>query len=250
MVENLIHPTAIVSEKALLGENVTVGPFTVIHEGVQIGSGTRIDGYCELGYPTSLADGQALVIGSNSVIRSHSIFYQGSCFGENLVTGHRVTVREKTRAGKNLQIGTLGDVQGSCEIGDYVRFHSNVHVGQHSKIGSYVWIFPYVVLTNDPHPPSKLMMGVTIEDFSAIATMSVILPGVTVGKGALVGAHSSVAQNVAPDTVVAGVPAKFICATSKIKLKDGSNLSAYPWRKHFHRGYPEEIVAEWIKEFS
>ena len=250
MTQPLIHPTALISPQAKLGKNVSVGPFTVIHDNVQVGSDTRIDGYCELGYPTPLADCQPLTIGCNSLIRSNSVFYQGSHFGDGLVTGHRVTVREKTKAGKNLQIGTLGDIQGHCEIGDYVRFHSNVHIGQHSCIGSYVWIFPYVVLTNDPHPPSELMMGVIIEDFVAIATMSIILPGVTVGKGALVGAHSSVSRDVASDTVVGGSPAKFICDTAKIKLKDGSNLSAYPWRKHFHRGYPEELVAEWIKEFS
>jgi Acyl-[acyl carrier protein]--UDP-N-acetylglucosamine O-acyltransferase len=183
MTKSLIHPTALVSPQAKLGENVTVGPFTVIHDNVQVGSGTCIDGYCELGYPTSLADDQPLIIGCDSVIRSHSVFYQGSHFGDGLVTGHRVTVREKTKAGKNLQIGTLGDIQGHCEIGDYVRFHSNVHIGQYSCIGNYVWIFPYVVLTNDPHPPSEVLMGVIIEDFVAIATMSIILPGVTVGKG-------------------------------------------------------------------
>jgi acetyltransferase-like isoleucine patch superfamily enzyme len=245
-----IHPTAIVSSGAKLGENVSVGPFTVIHDNVHIGSGTRIDGYCELGYPTPLANGLPLIISNDSVIRSHSVFYMGSHFGDGLITGHRVTVREKTKAGKNLQIGTLGDIQGHCEIGDYVRFHSNVHIGQHSRIGNFVWIFPYVVLTNDPHPPSDVKMGVTIDDFAAIATMSIVLPGVTVGNGALVGAHSSVSRDVAADTVVGGAPAKFICETSKIKLKDGSNLTAYPWRKHFHRGYPEEVVAGWLKEFS
>lgn len=246
----LIHPTAHVSPGAQLHKTVSVGPFTVIHDKVQVCKGTRIDGYCELGYPSALADGQPLIIGCDSVIRSHSVFYQGSNFGDRLITGHRVTVREKTTAGKNLQIGTLGDIQGHCEIGDYVRFHSNVHIGQHSRIGNYVWIFPYVVLTNDPHPPSDVMMGVTIEDFAAIATMSIILPGVTVGKGALIGAHSSVARDVAADTVVGGSPAKFICDANKIKLKDGTGASAYPWRKHFHRGYPEEVVTCWLKEFS
>ena len=50
----LIHPTARVSPEAKLGENVTIGPFTIIHDEVQVGSGTRIDGYCELGYPDKL----------------------------------------------------------------------------------------------------------------------------------------------------------------------------------------------------
>lgn len=246
----MIHASAIISSKAKLGNNVAIGPFTIIHDDVVIGDDSTIESHCEIGRPTPLSDASALTIGKSTLIRSHSVFYQGSVFGDGLVTGHRVTVREMTKAGKNLQIGTLGDIQGHCEIGDYVRFHSNVHIGQHSRIGSYVWIFPFVVLTNDPHPPSDVMLGVTIEDFVAIATMSIILPGVTVKKGALVGAHSSVNRDVAANTVVAGSPAKFICETSKIKRKDGSNESAYPWRKHFHRGYPTEIVAKWMNEIE
>ena len=163
------------------------------------------------------------------------------------MTGHRVTVREKVKAGKNLQIGTLSDLQGHCEIGDFVRFHSNVHIGQKSKIGNYVWIFPYVVLTNDPHPPSDTLLGVTVEDYAVIATMSVVLPGAYVRKGCLIGAHSSIKGDTEEDMIYAGSPAKKICSTSKIKLHDGSG-DAYPWRKHFHRGYPEDLVRTWISE--
>lgn len=246
----MIHPSAIVSSKAKIGMNVKIGPFTTVYDNVIIEDESTIDGYCEIGYPTKLADGEPLTIGHSSLIRSGSIFYEGSKFGSNLATGHRVTVREKTIAGKGFQIGTLGDIQGHCLIGDYVKFHSNVHIGQHSKIGNFVWIFPYVVLTNDPHPPSNVMMGVLVDDYVAIATMSIVLPGVRIGEGALVGAHSSVSKNVDPNTVVAGSPAKFICETHKIVLKDGSGEKAYPWRRHFHRGYPEETVSKWLSEFG
>jgi acyl-[acyl carrier protein]--UDP-N-acetylglucosamine O-acyltransferase len=246
----MIHSSAVISPHAKIGHNVRIGPFTIVHDDVVIGDDTTIDSHCEIGYPSALAAGSALVIGAASLIRSHSVLYAGSTFGARLVTGHRVTIREQTTAGINLQVGTLSDIQGSCTIGDYVRFHSNVHVGQHSRIGNFVWIFPYVVLTNDPHPPSDVCMGATIEDYAAIATMSVVLPGVTVGTGALVAAHSSVARDVAPDTVVGGAPAKYLCDTSKIKLKTAPDVSAYPWRKHFHRGYPEAVVAQWLREIS
>lgn len=244
----MIHSTALIDDNAKLGRGVRVGAYTIIHGNVIIGDNTEIGSHCEIGVPSSLSDGAPLIIGESSLIRSHSVFYEGSTFGERLSTGHRVTVREKTIAGEAFQIGTLGDIQGHCKIGDYVKFHSNVHIGQHSTIGDYVWIFPYVVLTNDPHPPSNVMMGVTIEDYVAIATMSIILPGVTVKSGALVGAHSSVGKTVASDTVVAGSPAKFICDTKAIKLKDGSGGSAYPWRYHFHRGYPDATVMKWLCE--
>ena len=240
-----IHKTAIVSEKAILGDDVEIGPFSIIYDNVEIKSGVKIEGYCEIGVENSFSAGEPIVIGMNSHIRSHSIFYTGSKFGDNLITGHRVTVREKTIAGIGLQIGTLSDIQGHCVIGNYVRFHSNVHIGQKSRIGNYVWIFPYVVLTNDPHPPSNVLKGVVVEDFAVIATMSVILRGVKVAAHSLVGAHSLVVKDTEPHKVYAGSPAKYICQTDKIKHQDGSGESAYPWNKKFIRGYPDSIVQSW-----
>lgn len=243
----MIHSTAIVSEKATIGDNVKIGAYTIIYDNVEISNNTIIEAFCEIGVSNHLSNGEKLYIGANSHIRSHSIFYEGSVFLDSLVTGHRVTVREKTKAGENLQIGTLCDVQGHCEIGDFVRFHSNVHIGQQSKIGNYVWIFPYVVLTNDPHPPSNILLGVTVEDYAVIATMSVILPGATISNGCLIGAHSSIKGQTEANMIYAGSPAKRICSTSKIKLHDKSG-DAYPWRKHFHRGYPEDVTKLWMSE--
>jgi carbonic anhydrase/acetyltransferase-like protein (isoleucine patch superfamily) len=80
--------------------------------------------------------------------------------------------------------------------------------------------------------------------------MSIVLPGVRIGCGALVGAHSSVSRDVRPDTVAAGAPAKEVCPTSDIKLRDGSGQPAYPWRRHFHRGYPDTMVENWLAEFG
>jgi acetyltransferase-like isoleucine patch superfamily enzyme len=215
---------------------------------VVVGANSVIEGHCEIGYPTELAKHEPLIVGRNALIRSHSVFYQGSVLGDNLVTGHRVTVREFTRAGKNLQIGTLSDLQGDCEIGDYVRTHSSVHIGKLSRIGSFVWIYPYVVLTNDPRPPSNYFVGVTVGNYAVIATMSVILPGITIGQGSLVGAHSLVNKDVPEEMVVGGSPARIICEIKQLQLVDGSGNPAYPWRSHFHRGFPPDVVEQWVKE--
>jgi acyl-[acyl carrier protein]--UDP-N-acetylglucosamine O-acyltransferase len=242
----LIHPTAIISKKAKLGENVKVGQYTTIYDNVEIADDCTIEGYCEIGVVNHLSEGKMLQIRKHSHIRSHSIFYEGSEFGEHLTTGHRVTVREKTIAGKGLQIGTLSDIQGHCLIGDYVRLHSNVHIGQQSKLGNFIWLYPYVVLTNDPHPPSEIQQGVIVDDFAVIATMSVILPGVKVAKGCLIGAHSLLSIQTDPNMLYSGNPAKKICEASKIRLRNETRDPAYPWTKHFHRGYPDENVREWM----
>lgn len=247
---NYVHPSAVVSPKAELGRGVTVGPFTLIHGNVVVGAGTSIAAHCEIGCPSPVPGAQPLLIGTGCTIRSHSVFYEGSTFGDDMVTGHHVTVREGTKAGQALQIGTFSDIQGDCTIGDFVRFHSSVHVGKHSMVGDFVWIFPYVVLTNDPHPPSEIQKGVILEDYVAVASMAVVHPGVRIGSGALVGAQSNVLSDVASDTIVVGSPAREIGPTRRIRLQDGSGQPSYPWRRHFHRGYPAEVVKRWRSEFD
>jgi acetyltransferase-like isoleucine patch superfamily enzyme len=250
MEHPMIHPTAIVSSKAEIGRNVRIGAFSCIHDNVVIGDDSTVEGYCEIGVPSPLSDGSPLSIGAGARVRSHSVFYEGSRFGDGLVTGHRVTVRERTVAGLNLQIGTLSDIQGHCGIGDYVRLHSSVFVAQESCIGSFAWLFPFVVVANDPHPPSNTVAGVTINEFAAIGARSVLLPGVSVGRDALVAAGSCVTRSVEPGTVVGGNPAKMICLAERIQLREAPGGPAYPWRRHFHRGYPRHIVSLWVDEFA
>lgn len=245
-----ISTTAIVSSKASIGTNISIGDYTIISDNVIIGDNVTIQSHCLIGQPTPLSDSRPLVIGNDSLIRSHSIFYEGSRFGQRLMTGHRVTVREKIIAGENLQIGTLSDLQGHTKIGNYVRFHSSVHIGQQSFIDDFVRIYPYTVLTNDPHPPSSVVIGVRIHKYAIIATMCCILPGVQIGENALVGAGSLVKDNVEPETVVVGVPAKYLCKICDIKLRDGSDQQAYPWMRHFHNGYPKDITDEWTSIYG
>jgi len=242
-----IHPTAIVSEKSVLAADVSIGPFSIIHDHVELGAGTVVEGHCELGYPTPLAQNAPLVIGPDSHIRSHSVFYAGSQFGRNLKTGHRVTVREKLTAGRDLSIGTLCDLQGHGQIGDFVRLHSNVHIGQATTIGNFVWIYPYVVLTNDPQPPSSILQGPIIEDYAVISTKAVVLPGVRIGHDALIGAMALVTKDVPAETVAFGVPSKLIAPISSIARRDGTG-PAYPWFPHLQERYPPEIVAAYFSE--
>lgn len=240
-----IHKTSVIEDGAKLGRNVSIGPYSHIGKNVILGDNVVIQGYCEIGVHSFGENKKPLEIGDNSLVRSKSIFYTGSTFGPKLTTGHNVIVRENVIAGKNLQLGTLSDVQGDCEIGDYVRFHSNVHISKFTKIGNFVWIFPYVMFTNDPTPPSSKLKGATVEDFVVVASMSLIFPGVILRKGTLVGAKSKVRDSTKANTLVSGNPAIEKCLASKIKLKYGSKKSAYPWKRHFHRGYPAEIIREW-----
>lgn len=243
-----IHPSALVGENVTIGQNVTIGAKSIVYDNVVIGDDTFIGPDCIIGEPNVAIHDErdsyvnpVLQIGAGSLIRSGSIIYAGSTFGENFECGHRVTIREQAQIGHHVRIGTLSDIQGHCSIGNYVRLHSNVHVGHKSTIKDYVWIFPYVVLTNDPHPPSNTLVGVTIEKFAVVATMSVVLPGVTIGKDALVGASTLVRADVPAEAVVVGNPGKQVASVRDIKSKfDGQPV--YPWRETFDRGMPWQGV--------
>jgi acetyltransferase-like isoleucine patch superfamily enzyme len=243
-----IHSTAVVMPGAEIGEGTKIGAYSNIGEMARIGAGSEIGAYCEIGVHAGVLPAGPLHIGAGALIRSGSVIYQSSSFGPGLITGHRVTLREGITAGAGLQVGTLSDLQGHCAIGSHVRFHSNVHIGQRSVLGSFIWIFPYVVLTNDMHPPSETLCGCTVEDFAIIATMSTVLPGRRIGRGALVGAMTLVREDVPDETICVGVPGRNVGSTAKVCFKE-SGKPVYPWRRHFHRGYPSEIVSEWRREF-
>lgn len=242
---SLIHSSAIISSVAKIGEGVEIGPYSIIHDNVILSDRVTVGSNCELGISNGLGDGTPLIIGSDSLIRSHSVFYEASSFGERLTTGHHVIVRENTKAGKAFQIGTSSEIQGDCSIGDYVRFQSNIFVGKKTRIGNFVWVLPYVVLTNDPTPPSNVLIGCTIQNYASVSAASVVLPGVTVGRHALVAARTCVTKDVPDYMAVAGTPGRIIGEAKNIKLRDGSNRPAYPWTTHFTRGYPDSVVRTW-----
>ena len=236
----------------ILGENVVIGNGSIIYPNVEIGENTVIGPYCSLGEPISsfYSEHSAKVekhnfkkttIGPNSVIRSHSVVYEDVVIGEGFQSGHMVNVRERTSIGIKCSIGTQADIQDNIKIGNYVRVHSNVFMGQYTVIEDFVWIYPFVALTNDKHPPVYSPKGVTIKKYAVVSTSSVILPGILVGKNALVGANSVVTKNVDDEMLVVGSPAKVRCRVQDIRDENGNQI--YPWKDYLkeNRGYPWQI---------
>ena len=243
-----------IGDNVIIDDNVYIDSNVVIRDNVHIKSNTYIGNNCILGeyqvdfYANYKNGRHPLIIGENSIIRSGSIIYGDTEIGSNFTTGHSVTIRERAVFGHHVSIGTLSDIQGDCKIGNYCRLHSNVHVGQKSNIEDYVWIFPYVVLTNDPTPPSTQLIGVNVHSFAVIATGSIILPGIDVAEDSLVAAGAVVTKNVEKYSVVGGNPAKNIGDIRNIKNRF-TGEPVYPWRERFSRGMPWEEIGfeEWNK---
>ena len=242
-----IGHNCIIEDDVFIGDGTFVDSNTIVRNGVAIGSESFVGANCIIGeyWMDFCRDrkhhSHPLNIGAKALIRSGSIIYAGSAIGDNFQTGHQVTIREKANIGNNVSIGTLSDIQGNCKIGNYVRLHSNVHIGQLSVIDDFVWIFPYVVLTNDPTPPSDNIVGVHVHSFAIVATGAVIMPGAELGQDCLIGAGAIVTKSVPPYMVAVGNPANVISDVRKIKNKVNGE-PVYPWREHFSTYMPWESV--------
>lgn len=247
-----------ISPTAKIGLNVQVGDNTIIYDNVVIGDNTIIANNCVIGEPLNAYynsqhnySNPETIIGENSLIRSHTIIYAGCSIGDYFQTGHRVAIREYSVFGNNCSVGTNSDIQGYCTIGKYCRFHSFVNIGQKSEIGDYVFIYPFVVLTNDPTPPSEDLIGVKIGDYTQLAAGCILLPGSSIGQHSLVSANSTVGGSFDNDSFISGNPAKKIGTLSKMPFFNQKGKRHYPWPYNFNRGMPWAEIGydEWIKQF-
>ena len=228
-----------ISERARVGRGVRIGDHVRIHDNVRLGDDCVIGDFVILGHPAGGDyQGKMLEVGAGAQIRSHCVMYEGSRFGSDLRVGHHSLVREGIEAGCNLQIGSFNDLEGDAKFGDWVRLHSNVHIGRGAVIGDLVWIYPNVVLTNDPIPPSGLKVGVTLGAGSVICTGSVVLPGTEVGIGAMVAAMTQARGKVPAGALVAGSDGRIVCSIARLSHRPSGKR--HPWMNHFASYYPQE----------
>ena len=187
-----------------------------IYSNVKLGKNVVIEDFCLIGVPPRGAkDGELeTVIGDNSTIRSHTVIYAGNKIGNNFQTGNKANIRELNEIGDNVSIGTLSVVEHHVKIEEGVRIHTQVFIPEFSTLKKKSWVGPNVVFTNAPYPQSKDVMknliGPTLHENAIVGANSTLLPGVHIGKDAIVGAGSVVTKNVAEGDVVAGNPAKFM----------------------------------------
>ncbi|MCH7821907.1 MAG: acyl-ACP--UDP-N-acetylglucosamine O-acyltransferase [Proteobacteria bacterium] len=187
----MIHPSAIVSDGATLAQNVEVGPFTIIGDGVEIGGGTCIESHVVIKGPT--------IIGKDNHI------YQFASIGDDpqdkkyadeptkLVIGDRNTIREFCTVSR----GTVQDA------GETILRDDN-------------WIMAYVHIAHDCHVGSNTIMAnnatlgghVHVGDWVILGGFSGVHQFCRIGAHAFLGMYSGVNRDVPAFTTVSGQPAK------------------------------------------
>ena len=218
---------AYVDDEAKIGDNVSIGRFAEILSGSVIGSNCVIGSHCIIGHPSKLelqkADFSAASpkisdlivkepvtkIGERSIIRSGSIIYKHVVVGKNLRTGHSALIREHVTIGDNCIVGTQAILDGYIKVGSGSMIQSQCYVSQSVRIGKGVFIAPgCVFLDNKKIILGQGLDGATIEDYVRISAGTKVLPGVTIGKYALIGAGAVVTKDIPPKALAYGVPAE------------------------------------------
>jgi len=201
---------------------VAISSSARIYPGVVLGEGVEVGDFAIVGHPYR---GQAeacvaTVVGDGAVIRSHTVIYAGCRLGRGLQTGHGALIREHTVIGDEVSIGSGTVVEFRVTIEDGVRIHSQAFVPEFSYLKRGCWLGPNVVLTNAKYPLSpgvkERLRGPTVEEGAMIGANATILPGLVIGRRALVGAGSVVTHDVAEGTVVAGNPARVIASLADL----------------------------------
>lgn len=219
----LPHDQAGEAKVIKIGNNVRIMPSAIICGGVTIADEAVIEAQVILGQPEygyaigEIYHGKARQtdIAEGVILRAGSIIYSGVSIGSNTTIGHRTLVRTDTQIGGDTQLGHNMTIERSCRIGNCVRCTGLTHITSSTVLEDRVFLGALVGTVNDKAMIWK-QEGVKpeltppyFEYGCTVGTGAKIAAGVRIGRMAMVGTGSVVTKDVAPNTIVMGVPAKF-----------------------------------------
>jgi UDP-N-acetylglucosamine acyltransferase len=183
----LIHPTAIIDDKAEIGSQVSIGPYSIIGPDVQIGDETWIGPHVVINGPTRIGRGNRI--------------HQFNSIGD--------VPQDKKYRGEmsRLEIGN-GNV-----IREYCTFNRGTDLGGGlTHIGNDNWIMAYVHIAHDCRVGDNIIMAnattlaghVTVEDFAVFGAFTVVHQFCAIGAHSISAMGTVILKDVPPFVMVAG----------------------------------------------
>lgn len=122
-------------------------------------------------------------------------------------------VMPEARIGSGCNICAQVFIENDVVIGDRVTVKCGVQIWDGLRIGDDAFIGPNVTFTNDPFPRSRQRPDsyavTTVHQGASIGANATILPGISIGRGAMIGAGSVVTRDIPDNELWLGNPARF-----------------------------------------
>ncbi|MCL5028522.1 MAG: acyl-ACP--UDP-N-acetylglucosamine O-acyltransferase [Bacteroidetes bacterium] len=188
---NNIHPTAIVSSKAKLGDNNTILPYSIVEENVEIGD--------------------------DCIIGPHAVLYKGARLGNRVRINQSASVAHTPQDLKFKDEETFFFVGDDTVIHEFVTLHRGTKDTGFSKVGSNCLIMAYSHVAHDCVVGNNCIIAnavqiaghVEIEDYVVIGGLVGIHQFCKVGQHTMIGAEAKIVQDVPPFIVAAKEPLRF-----------------------------------------
>lgn len=178
--------------------------------------------------PSDLAPGlligDKVSIGEGALIGGHVVIHSGVEIGPGARVGDHAQIREGAVIGAGSTVGSYVSVDPGVQIGERVSIQTRCYITGGTVVEDDVFVGPGVTLTNDNtmnrHEPEFEFEGPLLRRACRVGGGSTICPGIEIGEEAFVAAGAVVAADVAPRTMVMGVPARAVRAVPDEDLLD------------------------------
>jgi UDP-N-acetylglucosamine acyltransferase len=214
----MIHPTAIVSPRAELGANVSVGAYSVVGDDVVLRDGVEVMSHVVIAGPCEIGGGTRIFPFASVGQPPQDLKYAGE--RTTLVVGERNVIREYVTMNR----GTAGG-GGITSVGSDNLFMAQAHVAHDCRVGSYN------IFAN----AASLAGHVTVYDHTTIGAFTGIHQFCRVGHHAFVGAYSKIVKDALPYARTDGNDAKCYGAnTVGLRRKGFTNEAIRDIQRAFH----------------
>ncbi len=176
-----IHPTAIVEDGAKIGDDVEIGPYSVVGANVVLGDGVRLRSHVVVGGKTRIGAGTEIYPFASIGLAPQDLKYAGE--ESELIIGERCRIREHVTMNPGTDGGGL-----LTQVGAECLFMVGSHVAHDCIVGNNV------ILANN----ATLAGHVVVGDFAIIGGLSAVHQFVRIGAHAMVGGMSGVEHDLIP----------------------------------------------------
>ena len=182
-----IHATAIIDPNAMMGKDISIGPYCIVGRDVNLGDGVRLHSHVVIDGRTTIGTETQMFPFSSIGLPPQDMKYKGE--DSELIIGARNTIREYVTMNPGTADGGMRTI-----IGDDCLFMASTHVAHDCIVGNHV------IMANN----ATIAGHVEVGDFAIIGGLSAVHQFVKIGKHAIIGGMSGVENNVIPYGSVVG----------------------------------------------